>query len=200
MWCSPLHDLIKETINMSVKLEKGHKVNLAKADGGQLSTITLGLGWDAATGFLGGSIDLDASAVLLDGSKNKVDVVYFGKLKSTDGSVRHTGDNLTGAGDGDDEQIIVDLTRVPASVQYLVFTVSSYRGQTFDSVKNAFVRVLDDKNTELCKYDLTAKGAHTALVMGKVYRHNGGWKFHAVGEPATGRTVDSFIDKVKAAC
>lgn len=182
---------------MSVKLDKGHKVNLAKPDGGQLSTITLGLGWDVASG---GSIDLDASCVLLDGSKNKVDVVYFGHLKSNDGSVRHTGDNLTGAGDGDDEQIIVDLTRVPASVQYLVFTVNSYRGQQFDQVKNAFVRVLDDKGVELCKYDLSAKGSHTALVMGKVYRHNGGWKFHAFGEPATGRTVDAIMPQVKAAC
>jgi len=186
---------------MSVKLDKGHKVSLAKADGGQLSTITLGLGWDAATSlFGGGSIDLDASCVMLDGSKNKVDTVYFGHLRSNDGSIRHTGDNLTGDGDGDDEQIIVDLTRVPASVQYLLFTVSSYRGQTFDKVKNAAVRVLDDKNTELVKYDLAAKGSHTGMVMGKVYRHNGGWKFHAIGEPTTGRTVEDMMPLVKAAC
>jgi tellurium resistance protein TerZ len=186
---------------MSVNLQKGHKVNLAKADGGQLTIITLGLGWDVASGGFfggGGSIDLDASCVMLDGSKNKVDTVYFGHLRSNDGSVRHTGDNLTGAGDGDDEQIIVDLTKVPASVQSLVFTVNSYRGQKFDKVKNAFVRVLDDKGNELLKYDLSAKGDHTACIMGKVYRHNGGWKFHAIGEVASGTTVESIMNQVKA--
>jgi tellurium resistance protein TerZ len=187
---------------MGVKLDKGHKLTLKKENGGQLTSITLGLGWDVASGgfFGGGSIDLDASCVLLDGSKKKVDVAWFAQLKSRDGSVVHTGDNRTGAGEGDDEQIKVDLTKVPASVQYLVFTVNSYQGQTFDRVKNAFVRIVDNDGKELCRYDLAAKGSHTGIIMGKLYRHNGEWKFHAVGEPASGRTVEAIMPAIVAAC
>lgn len=183
---------------MSVKLDKGHKVNLAKPDGGQLTSITLGLGWDPAQS--GSNIDLDANCVLLDGSKNKVDVVYYGHKRSNDGSIQHSGDNLTGDGDGDDEQIVVDLTRVPASVQQLAFTVASYRGHKLSTLKNAHVRVLDDKGTELAKYDLTGMGDVTGMIMAKVYRHNGGWKFAAIGEPANGQTVNDQLAAVKAAC
>jgi tellurium resistance protein TerZ len=176
---------------MSVKLDKGHKVNLAKPDGGQLTKIFLGLGWDVAKD--GTNIDLDAS-------KNATDKVWYAHKRSNDGSVQHSGDNLTGAGDGDDEVIEVDLSRVPASVQYLAFTVASYSRHKLSVLKNAYVRVLDDKGTELAKYNLTDLGDTTGMIMGKVYRHNGGWKFHAIGEPADGRTVDDQIAAVKTAC
>jgi tellurium resistance protein TerZ len=183
---------------MSVKLDKGHKVNLAKPDGGQLTKIFLGLGWDVAKD--GTNIDLDANCVMLDGSKNATDKVWYAHKRSNDGSVQHSGDNLTGAGDGDDEVIEVDLSRVPASVQYLAFTVASYSRHKLSVLKNAYVRVLDDKGTELAKYNLTDLGDTTGMIMGKVYRHNGGWKFHAIGEPADGRTVDDQIAAVKTAC
>ncbi len=182
---------------MGLKLEKGNKLNLAKADGSQLTKIVLGLGWDVAKG--SASIDLDASCVLIDGSKEKVDVVWFRQLKSRCSSIEHTGDNRTGAGDGDDEQIKVDLTKVPSSVQSLVFTVNSFLGQSFDKIANAYVRVLDG-TTELCKYDLGAKGPHTGMIMGKVYRHNGGWKFAALGEIASGSTVDAIMPQIKNVC
>ena len=128
---------------MAINLEKGQKINLQKADGSSLQQIFLGVGWDVAKskgflGFGGGSadIDLDASVILFDENKQVVDVVYFGQLRSKDGSITHSGDNLTGAGEGDDEIIRVNLTQVPSQVKSLVFTVSSFRGQTFEKVEN----------------------------------------------------------------
>lgn len=185
---------------MSVNLTKGQKISLEKSAGGALSKIVMGLGWDAkkSGGFLGfgakaKDIDLDASCVLFDDEGRLVDAVWFRQLKSRDGSILHTGDNRTGAGDGDDEQIIVDLPRVPAGIKTLVFTVNSFTGQNFSQIENATCRVVDQgTGTEVAKYDLGAGGSHNAMIMAKVYRHDGGWKMHAIGEHASGRTFQDL--------
>jgi tellurium resistance protein TerZ len=186
---------------MTVNLQKGQKISLEKEAGGALSRITMGLGWDAIKkgGFFGfgsktESVDLDASCVMFDESNRPVDVVWFRQLKSRDGSIVHTGDNRTGAGDGDDEQIIVDLSRVPATVKSLVFTVNSFTGQNFSQVENAFCRIINASNQqEVARYDLSVQGSHTAQIMAKLYRHNGEWKMHAIGENASGRTFDDLM-------
>ncbi|GAB6139680.1 TerD family protein [Methylosoma difficile] len=197
---------------MGINLQKGQKISLVKESGGSLSKVVMGLGWDAKAsgdkkgGMLGGlfggssggaSIDLDASCVMFDDNKKVVDTVYFGHLKSKDGSVTHTGDNRTGDGDGDDEQILVDLDKVPANVKSLVFTVNSFTGQTFDSVENAYCRILDvSSKAEVARYTLSSQGSHTAQIMAKVYRHNGEWKMHAIGENGTGRTIENLLPQI----
>ena len=198
---------------MSVNLSKGQKISLEKEAGGALSQIKMGLGWDVGAapqksgGFLGGlfggggsaggSIDLDASCIMLDANKQMVDAIWFGQLQSKDGSIQHTGDNRTGAGDGDDEVINVNLSRIPNHVQALVFTVNSFTGQTFATVNNAFCRLVNaSNNSEVARYDLSAQGSHTALILAKIYRHNGEWKMHAIGETASGRTFHDLMPAI----
>lgn len=185
-------------------MSKGQKISLSKSDGGQLTRVRMGLGWDAATkkGMFGKaktqSIDLDASCLLLDADRNVSDTVWFRQLKSKDGSIVHTGDNTTGAGDGDDESIIVELGKVPSSVQMLVFTVNSYSSQGFSEVVNAFCRLVDETNgSEVARFDLSAQGSHTAMVMAKVYRHGGEWKMAALGDAGQGKTVKDLIPLVQ---
>lgn len=199
---------------MAVNLEKGQKISLEKEAGSTLTKVVMGLGWDAKQGsakkggllggLLGGgsnnesAIDLDASCILFAGNK-AVDAVYFGQLKSKDGSILHSGDNRTGKGEGDDEQIVVDLSRVPENITALVFTVNSFTGQTFDSVANAYCRLINGANqSEVARYTLTSQGSHTAQIMAKVYRHNGEWKMHAIGENATGRTIVDLFQPITA--
>jgi tellurium resistance protein TerZ len=118
-----------------------------------------------------------------------VDTVWFRQLRSQDGSITHTGDNRTGAGDGDDEQIIVELSRVPANVKSLIFVVNSFTGQNFSQIENAFCRIVNGTNNkEIARYQLSCQGGHTAQLMAKVYRHENEWKMHAIGENASGRT------------
>lgn len=191
---------------MTINLQKGQKISLSKESGGALSKVVMGLGWDAkktGVGLLkgvfggGGSIDLDASCVLFDEQNKLLDTVWFRQLKSRDGSVVHTGDNLTGEGEGDDEQIIVDLDKVPASVKSLVFTVNSFTGQTFDAVENAFCRLVDNSNKkEIARYTLSSQGPHSAQIMAKLYRHGGEWKMHAIGENGNGRTIESLLPQI----
>jgi tellurium resistance protein TerZ len=194
---------------MAVNLTKGQKISLEKEAGGGLTKVVMGLGWDMAKksgggglfGMFGGgsndSIDLDASCLMFDEAKNLLDAVYFGQLNSKDNSIHHTGDNLTGEGDGDDEQIVVDLSRVPGNVKTLVFTVSSFRGQTFDQVANAFCRIVNQANgKEIAKYALSSQGPHTAQIMAKLYRHNGEWKMAALGENCNGRTFRDMLPSV----
>ncbi|MDD5268427.1 MAG: TerD family protein [Methylococcales bacterium] len=194
---------------MAINLQKGQKISLSKESGGTLSKVVMGLGWDAKKtgggllkGMFGGgssssSIDLDASCVLFNEEKEVLDTVYFGQLKSRDGSIVHTGDNRTGEGDGDDEQIIVDLDKIPLAVKSLVFTVSSYTGQTFDTVENAYCRIVDNSNkNEIARYTLSAQGSHTAQIMAKLYRHGGEWKMHAIGENGTGRTIANILPQI----
>jgi tellurium resistance protein TerZ len=181
---------------MAINLQKGQKISLEKEAGGALTEVVMGLGWDVATG--SDSIDLDASCLLFSDGGEMTDAVWFKQLKSKDGSIRHTGDNRTGAGDGDDEQIIVDLSKVPATVKSLVFTVNSFTGQNFSQVANAFCRIMDKRSgKEIAKYDLSVQGKHSAQIMAKVYRHNNEWKMHAIGENGTGRTFQDLMPQIK---
>lgn len=193
---------------MSVNLQKGQKVDLTKGNAG-LKSLVVGLGWDEAPKKFSlfsrqEDIDCDASAILINAQTGKlngpVDVVYYGQLMHRSGAVRHCGDNLTGAGDGDDEQIIVELTRVPQDYSKIVFVVTIYqareRKQQFGMIKNAFIRIVDaDTGTELCKYNLSENyDGKTAMIFGEVYRYNGEWKFGAIGEP----TLDNGIAEIAA--
>ncbi|MEU2117642.1 TerD family protein [Streptomyces sp. NPDC016459] len=174
---------------MGVSLAKGGNVSLTKEAPG-LTAVLVGLGWDVRT-TTGSDYDLDASALLLDqGGKvdSDRDFVFYNNLTSPDGSVEHTGDNLTGEGDGDDEAIKVDLASVPAHVTRIVFPVSIHdaanRGQSFGQVRNAFIRVVNQAGgAELARYDLSEDAAsETAMVFGELYRHGAEWKFRAVGQ------------------
>jgi len=189
---------------MAVNLQKGQKISLEKEAGGALSRVTMGLGWDVAKsgGFFGfgaksQAVDLDASVVLFDEANRPVDVVWFRQLKSRDGSVVHSGDNRTGAGDGDDEQIAVALSQVPDKVRSMVFTVNSFTGQTFAQVENAYCRLVNaEDGREVARFNLSVQGSHSAQIMAKLYRHNGEWKMHAIGENSTGRTFDQLLPQI----
>lgn len=190
-----------------VSLSKNQTVSLSKHSSA-LSLICIGLGWDPIKkkGFLGGlfgggsqSIDLDAGCVLLDASGKQIDTVWFQKLKSSCGAVVHSGDNLTGEGEGDDEVITVDLNKLPATVEYLAFTVNSFRGQTFNEVDNAFCRVTDQAKNELARYVLTEQGAHTGIVIAALRRNHGQWDFTALGQACQGRTISDMHSDIVAA-
>jgi len=186
---------------MGVNLSKGQRISLEKEAGTALTKVIMGLGWDAmkTKGFMGfggkqQEIDLDASCLLFDEAGQMVDQVWFRQLKSNDGSIQHTGDNRTGAGEGDDEQIIVDLSRVPANVKSLMFIVNSFTGQNFSQIENAFCRIVNGANNkEVARYNLSCQGSHTAQLMAKVYRHGTEWKMHAIGENANGRTFHDMM-------
>jgi tellurium resistance protein TerD len=174
---------------MSISIAKGGNVSLSKEAPG-LTKILIGLGWDArATD--GADFDLDASAFLCTESgkvRGDHDFIFYNQLKSADGSVEHTGDNLTGEGEGDDEAIKVDLSRVPAEIQKVAVAVTIHdadnRKQNFGMVQNAFIRVVNDSdNKEIARYDLSEDySTETALIFGEVYRHGAEWKFRAVGQ------------------
>ena len=174
---------------MAISLSKGGNVSLTKSAPG-LTNILIGLGWDArATD--GAAFDLDASGFLLTAEgkvRSDADFIFFNQPASADGSVKHLGDNTTGEGDGDDEQITVDLTKVPADVDKIAIAVTIHeaeaRKQSFGMVSQAFVRVLNaGDNSEIVRYDLSEDfSIETALVFGEVYRNSGEWKFRAVGQ------------------
>ncbi|MCP5158922.1 MAG: TerD family protein [Gammaproteobacteria bacterium] len=178
---------------MAISLNKGGRLSLNKEAPG-LTKVLVGLGWDArATD--GADFDLDASAFMLgaDGKvRSEADFIFYNQLKSSCGSVEHTGDNLTGAGDGDDEVIKVDLSRVPADVQKIAFTVTIHeadqRKQNFGQVGNAYIRVVNaDNDTEITRYDLAEDAStETAMIFGELYRHSGEWRFTAVGQGYAG--------------
>ncbi|ETW92135.1 MAG: chemical-damaging agent resistance protein C [Candidatus Entotheonella factor] len=178
---------------MGISLQKGGNVSLTKEAPG-LSSIVVGLGWDVRATH-GAAFDLDTAAFLLtDGEKVRTDqdFIFYNQPKSTDGSVEHLGDNLTGAGEGDDEEIRVALDQVPAAIQKLAITVTIHdaeaRGQNFGMVANAFIRVVNaHDNTEIARYDLSEDySIETALVFGEVYKRGDEWKFRAVGQGYTG--------------
>lgn len=189
---------------MAINLQKGQKISLDKEAGVKLTKITMGLAWDPikSKGLFGfGSktqeVDLDASCILFDEQGRQADAVWFRQLKSQDGSVVHTGDNRTGAGDGDDEQINVDLTRVPANIKSLVFTVNSFTGQNFSQVENATCRIINaSNNQEVARFNLSTLGAHNAQIMAKLYRHGDEWKMHAIGEIGNGRTFEELMPQI----
>lgn len=178
---------------MAISLNKGGNLSLSKTDP-NLTNVLVGLGWDArATD--GADFDLDASAFLL-GANDKVrgeqDFIFYNQTRSPEGSVEHTGDNRTGAGDGDDEAVRIELTKVPADVQKIAITVTIHdaekRGQNFGQVQNAFIRVVNDQsNVEIVRFDLNEDySTETAMIFGELYRHNGEWKFRAVGQGYNG--------------
>lgn len=187
---------------MAINLQKGQSINLNKKEH-DLSQIMLGLGWDVAKskgifgGLFGGNssdFDLDAYAILLS-DKGKLrspseDVIYYGHLSNSDKTVVHTGDNLTGEGDGDDEQIIVKLDTLAERYQRIILGVNIYQGQSrnqhFGLVENAFVRVVDAARKEVARYSLSSNAAYQSkvnMLMGELYKQNGEWQFRALGEP-----------------
>lgn len=174
---------------MPVSLQKGQKVNLTKGNPG-LKKVVVGLGWDVNQFDTGGEFDLDAAAFLLaDTGKitKSEDFVFYGNLKHPSGSVEHMGDNRTGAGEGDDEQVRIDLSRVPENLTKIAFTVTIYepeqRRQNFGQVNNAFIRIYNEETgEELLRYDLGEDfSIETAVVFGELYKNNGEWKFNAIG-------------------
>lgn len=174
---------------MPVSLSKGQKVSLTKGNPG-LKNLVVGLGWDVNQYDTGAAFDLDAAAFML-GDSGKVadsgDFVFYGNLNHSSGSVKHLGDNTTGDGDGDDEQITIDLSLVPASITKIAFSATIYdaeaRNQNFGQVNNAYIRIYNaDNNEELLRYDLGEDfSIETAVVFGEVYKNNGEWKFNAIG-------------------
>ena len=191
---------------MGISLQKSQSVSLAKEAPNGLTQISLGVGWDVAKkGFFGGllggggDIDLDASCITFDADKTVLESVWFGKLTNGSGTIRHSGDNLTGEGDGDDESIAIQLDRLDSKVEYLVLTVNSFRGQTFDKVANAFGRVVDKRSgRELARFDISDSGSHTGLILASLSRNGGQWDFKAIGERTGGRTVHDLTAPARA--
>lgn len=196
---------------MSISLQKGQKVSLSKDNAG-LSKVIVGLGWDEVkkgrTGLFSPktqTIDCDASAIMLRNGKlcAKEDMIYFRNLQHRSRAVVHLGDNLTGAGAGDDEQIIVDLSSMPADYDKIVVVVNIYkavkRNQHFGMIENAFIRIVDARNNnEMCKYNLSENyDGMTAMIFGEIYRHNGEWKFNAIGQgtsdPGLGELASRYM-------
>ncbi len=174
---------------MPINLTKGQKVDLTKGNPG-LKKIMVGLGWDVNAFDSGADFDLDASAFLLgeDGKcPSEKEFIFYGNLTHESEAVQHMGDNLTGEGEGDDEQILVDLSLIPANISKVAFTVTIYdsdaRGQNFGQVSNSFIRIVDESTgQELIRYDLGEDfSIETAVVVGELYRHSGEWKFNAIG-------------------
>lgn len=174
---------------MPINLTKGQKVDLTKGNPG-LKSVMVGLGWDVNAFDSGADFDLDAAAFMC-GANGKCptekEFIFYGNLVHSTESVQHMGDNLTGGGDGDDEEIMIDLEKVPANIEKIAFTVTIYeaekRRQNFGQVSNAFIRIVDSSNnTELIRYDLGEDfSIETAVVVGELYRNNGEWKFNAIG-------------------
>ena len=187
---------------MAINLQKGQKIDLSKGSAG-LAHIMVGLGWDeverSSGGFFGlfkskpEEIDCDASVVVCDANgkimRNKDGLIFYNHLEHSSGAIVHQGDNLTGGGDGDDEQIYVNLKTMPSNIHKLVFVVNIYdaniKKQHFGMVKNAFIRLVDtDKKTEICRFNLSDNyDGMTGLIVGEIYRYNGQWKFNAIGRP-----------------
>ena len=174
---------------MPISLKKGQKVSLTKDNPG-LKNVVVGLGWDVNSFDTGGSFDLDAAAFMLtDNGKvaSSDSFIFYGNAKDSSGSVQHLGDNLTGIGDGDDEQIKIDLGKVPDNISKIAFTVTIYeaeeRRQNFGQVANAFIRIYNEQDgTEILRYDLGEDfSIETAVVFGELYKNNNEWKFNAIG-------------------
>ncbi|MEV7788566.1 TerD family protein [Streptomyces sp. NPDC088106] len=176
-----------------VSLQKNQTVSLMKGGRPLLSQVTMGLGWEPA--YRGKDIDLDASVIAYGPQRNHIDSCYFGKLQIVGGAIRHSGDNLTGEGGGDDETIIVDLGRLPMEVSGLVFTVNSFSGQKFTEVAKAYCRLLDTTTgEELVRFDLTGAEPQTGVLMAKLIRQfSGEWEMTGMGDFVKGRTVRSMV-------
>lgn len=195
---------------MSVNLSKGQRINLSKEVEG-LSKIMVGLGWDAAKqsggilnhlfGSTSYSIDCDASAITMGNGNKYRACIYYGNL--SEDNVYHHGDNLTGDGDGDDEQITVDLAHLLSEIERIVFVVNIYncteRKQDFGLIKNAYIRLVDESTgKEICKYNLSDDYAgKTAMIFAEVYRNNGEWKFNAIGQGTNDASISQLINRYR---
>lgn len=200
-----------------INLQKGQKISLTKESAG-LKNVIVGLGWDEAKHEpvkfslfskkpKQNSIDCDASAILLNENGKCVsnsDVVYFGNLIHSSDTIKHQGDNLTGVGDGDDEQIFVDLVNLPAKYNKIVFVVTIYKAdeknQNFGMIQNAYIRIVDTSNgnKELCRFNLSSDMTYndkTSMIFGELYRHNGEWKFNAIGEGLYSVGISSIVNQ-----
>ena len=174
---------------MGINLKKGEKVSLTKGNSG-LKKLIIGLGWDINKFDTGGDFDLDTAAFLI-GENGKVtsqnDFIFYGKLEHTSGAVRHLGDNRTGDGEGDDEQIFVDLSKIPGNITRIILSATIYeaeeRKQNFGQISNSYIRIMDEeKNMEILKYDLGEDfSIETAVIFGELYKNNEEWKFNAIG-------------------
>ena len=190
---------------MSINLTKGQKVSLTK-DNPSLKKLMVGLGWDINQFDTGADFDLDASAFLL-GENGKApterEFVFYGNLEHQSGAVKHMGDNRTGAGEGDDEQILVKLKEVPQEIDKIVIVVNIYqakqRGQHFGLIRNAFIRIVDgNTNAEMCRFNLSEDYTDmTALIVAEIYRHNGEWKFNPVGQGTKDNSLTEIVNKYK---
>lgn len=181
-----------------LSLTKGQPLSLTKAAGRRLSRVAIGLAWDPAPSLLGwfggGSVDLDASCICLDGWGQVVDQVWFNQLHSRERAIHHSGDNRTGDGGGDDETIRVNLEALDPRIAALVFTITSYTGQTFDRLAGSTCRVYEGEQI-LAQYALPGKGSHTALVVAGLRRQGDDWEAEALGIPANGRVVHDLVDQ-----
>jgi tellurium resistance protein TerZ len=169
-----------------IELTRGQEMALATEDGQPLTRLTMGLGWDKerGAGFIGTGapdVDLDASAVQFAGGQ-LFDLAFYNNLQTRDGSVVHLGDNLSGRGEGDDEQITVDLGRVYSGVESILFLVSSYQGHTLEWVNNAYCRLADDHGVELARFTLSGGTPRTGLVMARLFRDGDEWRLRAIGQ------------------
>ena len=181
-----------------IELTEGQELALTAVDGQPLAQVQMGVGWDHSptAGFIGSGaapIDLDASAVQFAGGQ-LFDLAYFNHLATRDGSVVHLGDNTTGRGDGDDEEITVDLGRVYAKVESILFLVTSYQGHSLEFIRNAYCRLVDDDGTELARFTLTLGVVETGLVMAKLFRDGSGWRLRAIGTGIALRTPTDSVD------
>lgn len=195
---------------MAINLQKGQRISLEKEAGRGLSRIFMGLGWGKkkvqSKGLFGiGSgekeveVDLDASCLMFDKAGNLADQVWFRQLRSRCGSVAHSGDDRSGGGSAENERISIDLPKLPAEVQTLVFTVNSFTGEGFQGVPNALCRVVDEATgQEIARFNLSLEGGnYTGLVMVKLYRHGGEWKMQALGEHGQGRTFKDLLPVIQ---
>lgn len=198
---------------MAIKLEKGQKINLEKSNGNKLVNLCVGVNWGAIEkkGFFGGkkmeAVDLDASCATFDDSNKALEVIYFGNLKSKNGSIRHSGDDVVGDTGGDDgldnEVISVDLSRLDTAVTKIAFVLNSFRGQDFKTIPFASIRIYEGTSTHVnevfATYDI-ANGpnfaGHVSMVMGVFYKKNGEWKFNAIGEPTADKDLKGTLDTV----
>ncbi|MCC8411102.1 tellurium resistance TerZ family protein [Mucilaginibacter sp. UR6-1] len=196
---------------MAINLEKGQRISLEKSNGSKLQNICVGINWGAIEkkGFFGTkkeAVDLDASCALYDESKQLQEVIYFGNLKAKNGSVKHSGDDLTGDMGGDDgldnEVISVDLAGLPPTTTYVAFVLNSFRGQDFGSIPFASIRVYEGTpkrvTEEFAKYNIAGGNfaGHVSMVLGVFYKRNGEWKFNAIGEPTKDRKLQETVQTV----
>ena len=198
---------------MAINLQKGQRINLEKSNGSKLQNICVGINWGAIEkkGWFGGTskeaVDLDASCALYDDNKNLLEIVYFGKLRSNDGSIAHSGDDLTGDMGGDDgldnEIITVDFTRLNQSCSYVAFVLNSFQGHDFGTIPFASIRIYEGTPTRVNEVFATfdiANGSgfagHVSMVMGVFYKKNSEWKFNAIGEPTKDKKLEQTVSTV----